>query len=42
MAAPVPEGVVNALAATPKDRFERLERRLLAPEHGLLGQLPFS
>jgi len=41
MAAPVPEGVVDALAARRTDRFERLERRLLAREHRLLGQLPF-
>jgi HAMP domain-containing protein len=40
MTAPVPESGVSALAATPNDRFERLERRLLAREHRVLGQLP--
>jgi hypothetical protein len=42
MAAPVPEGVVNALAAQTQGSLERLARRLLAREHRLLGKLPFS
>jgi len=41
MAAPVPDGVVTALAARPMDRSERLEHRLLARKHRMLGQLSF-
>jgi hypothetical protein len=39
MTAPVPESVLDALAARPVSRLERFESRILRREHRLLGQL---
>ena len=39
MMAPVPESVLDALAAQPVSRLERFESRILQREHLLLGQL---
>jgi hypothetical protein len=40
MSAPVPNSVLDALAATPVSRLERFETRILRREHRLLGQFP--